>query len=60
MAARAIADAQQATGRAIDAGTMHPVAAADMRTRVVEIEAQLRLAQQEFMIVRRELERRAP
>lgn len=45
---------------AIAAGTVHPITAANMRTQVVEIEAQLQLAQQELMIVQRELERRAP
>jgi len=45
---------------AIDAGTVHPITAANLRTQRVEIEAQLNLAQQELMIVRRELERRAP
>jgi hypothetical protein len=45
---------------AIDAGTVHPITAANLRTQAVEIEAQLQLAQQELMIVQRELERRAP
>jgi len=43
----------------IDAGAVHPTAAAQMRTQVAEIDAELRLAQQELEIVRRELERRA-
>ncbi len=43
----------------IDAGAVHPAAAAQMRTEVTAIDAELRLAQQELDIVRRELERRA-
>ncbi len=42
-----------------DAGTMHAVAVVQMRTQVAEVEGQLRLAESELDIVRRELERRA-
>lgn len=42
-----------------DAGTMNAVAVVQMRTQVAEVEGQLRLAQSELDIVRRELERRA-
>jgi hypothetical protein len=44
---------------AIAAGTVSPLVAAQMRTRVAENEAQIRLAQAEREIVRRELEKRA-
>jgi hypothetical protein len=44
---------------AIGHGTMHPAAVAQFRTRVAEAEGQLRLAEAELAIVRRELERRS-
>ena len=44
---------------AIGAGAMHPAQAAQMRAHVAEIEGQLRLAEAELEIVRRELERRS-
>ncbi len=44
---------------AIEAGSLHPMAVAEMQTSVAEIEAELRLAEEEQRIVRRELERRA-
>jgi outer membrane protein TolC len=43
---------------AMDVGTMQAVAIVQMRTRVAEVEGQLRLARAELDIVRRELERR--
>jgi len=43
----------------VEAGVAHPAESLQMTTRVAEIEAELRLAQQELDIVRRELERRA-
>jgi hypothetical protein len=44
---------------AVDAGTMNPVTAVQMRTQVAQLDGQLRLAQAELDIVRRELARRA-
>lgn len=44
--------------RAIDAGTMKPVVASELQTRIAEAEAELRLAQAEQEIVRKELDRR--
>ena len=44
---------------AIEAGSLHPMAVAEMQTSVAEIEAELRLAEEEQRIVRRALERRA-
>jgi hypothetical protein len=44
---------------AVGVGAVHPAAAAEMRTRVAEIEGQLRLAMAELEIVQRELERRS-
>jgi len=43
----------------VEAGVAHPAESLRMTTRVAEIEAELRLAQQELDIVRRELDRRA-
>ena len=43
----------------VEAGVAHPAESLQMTTRVAEIEAELRLAQQELDIVRREQERRA-
>lgn len=44
---------------AIDAGAIGPAAAAQLRTRVAEVQGQLRLAKAELEIVQRELERRS-
>ncbi|UCC75036.1 MAG: hypothetical protein JSV86_10965 [Gemmatimonadota bacterium] len=43
---------------AIGVGSMHPAQAAQLRTRVAEVEGQLRLAEAELEIVQRELARR--
>jgi outer membrane protein TolC len=44
---------------AVGLGSMHPAAAAQLRTGVAEVEGALRLAQAELEIVQRELERRS-
>jgi hypothetical protein len=43
----------------IEAGVIRPAAAADMRTQMAAIDAELHLAREELRIVRQELERRA-